>query len=123
MAANRLTQAALLALTENTSAKAVLTQVELLALTENTGANAVLTQAALLVLTDPPGPGVTRSVTVDARLLLHRSDTVSVGAVLRATGGRSVTVSATLLGQPTRTVSVSAVLARTARFLFPQIIG
>lgn len=54
MAANRLTQTELLALTENTNAKARVTQLALAALTENTNANARLTQIALMVLTDPP---------------------------------------------------------------------
>lgn len=55
MATNRLTQAALLALTQNANAKARLTQASMLVLTQNANARARLTQAALLVLTDPPG--------------------------------------------------------------------
>ena len=54
MAANRLTQAALAALTENSNAKARATQLALAALTENSNANARLTQIVLMVLTDPP---------------------------------------------------------------------
>ena len=54
MATNRLTQTELLALTENTNAKARATQLALAALTENSNANARLTQIVLMVLTDPP---------------------------------------------------------------------
>jgi hypothetical protein len=54
MAENRLTQAGLLVLTENTAASARLNQAGLLALTENSNALARVNQLCLMVLTDPP---------------------------------------------------------------------
>lgn len=62
MAANRLTQTALLALTENPNANARLSQTALLALTENTNANARVSQIFMMVLTDPPSVPTARRI-------------------------------------------------------------
>lgn len=116
---NRLTQAALQALTESTGANARLSQAELLALTENINAKARITQLALMVLTDPTPPVITPvSYTLpntdhDAYGILEWTDPDGAWVNSSSLNGRDYFTSAQITNTlDSNTMQFSAVLAR-----------